>query len=538
MRSTDDKCDDGCTMSLTSRALSFKPFATLISGLPFIITFIVVSVIVIRKLFPLLSGAASKLDDEHYLPPDGPSLARQAEVKHNSSPTRRRIAAASFSTTIALATVLAELILCEISNSLNPAARTVALKITVPTLLFLLVVWIPFLELQSIIRGAGWDFSSRRNGRLSKTPWILQAVGFMTWLGVFWWMGDLPGTSLPPITPDTTQTLTDAALSRVGVVGVSFMALLAGFASVSSPWQSFGQRPRPITESDLERKTAGLDATKDMLAEKKSRLRALQRKVSGAPQEGFMSKVIVSIRGNADATEIKALELEVSGLETMAASLSASHSMLQARHSAQLRSSTSFGRCLVIPEYVFAIYCLYRIGATTVATLRRYSNPNTTFSTTDPINRVLGLFAKHWDPTLDQAAWSRQISFLLSGVMLLLSFNSVLQTLHLFSRFTPGLVKQAQANLPLVVAQISATYVISSALLLRSNLPAEVASGIGHALGKVVDGAFVERWFEGWFLVGGAVTAIGIYVGKKLGAGDGLDWDDYGTDIELGQKRS
>lgn len=532
-----EKCDDGCSMPHSARTLLFQPLTALASALPFIATFVIVTIVVLRKLFPLLSGAASKPDDEHYLTTDAPPALRQAEAIHRSWPARRRIAAVSFSTTVALATVLAELILCEISNSLDPAARTVALRTTVPTLLFLLVVWIPFLELQSVIRGAGWDFSSRRDGKLPKIPWLLQLVGFAAWLSAFWWLGTLPSTSPHSGTPDTTQSITDAALSRVGVIGISLMALLSGFASVSSPWQSFGHHPRPVTESDVTRKACGLDATNDMLAIKRSRLRVLQRKISAAPQDGFVTKIIGAVRGNADATEIKALQLEISGLETMAVSLSTGLSMLQVRYTAQQRARTPLGRCLIIPDYIFSIYCLYRILATTLTSVRRYSTPTSTFSTSDPINRILALVAKHWDPTLDQAAWSRQISFLLSGIMLLLSFNSVLQTLHIFSRFTPGLVRQAQANLPLMVAQISATYVISSALLLRSNLPKEVAGGIGQALGRGVDGGFVEIWFEGWFLVGGMATAIGIWLGRSLGAGDRLDWDDYGADIEMGQKR-
>jgi len=317
------------------------------------------------------------------------------------------------------------------------------------------------------------------------------------------------------------------------------MALLSGFASVSSPWQLFGVRPRPVTEADIARKQAGLDATNDMLGVKRSRLRALQRKMSDAPQERFVTKVIGSIRGNADAQELKMLQLEISGLETMALSLSNSLTVLQSRHAASQREATALGKFMIIPTYGFSVYCLYRIVATTLTTLHRWVSDTSTFSNTDPINRILGLLAKHWDPTLDQAAWSRQISFLLSGVILLASFNSVLQTLHLFTRFTPGLLYQAQANLALIVSQVSATYVISSALLLRSNLPQEVGSVISEALGSPLDAYFVERWFEGWFLVGGAGTALGIWIGRTLGGGrDGADWDDWEGDAELGQKRS
>src|SRR5207244_83182 len=105
---------------------------------------------------------------------------------------------------------------------------------------------------------------------------------------------------------------------------------------------------------------------------------------------------------------------------------------------------------------------------TAFTTLRRFSSPNTSFSNTDPINNFLAILAKHWDPNIDRAAWSRTISFLLSGIMLLASFNSVAQTFFLFARILPSILHHARANFALLISQIAATYVISSALLLRS----------------------------------------------------------------------
>ena len=313
------------------------------------------------------------------------------------------------------------------------------------------------------------------------------------------------------------------------------MALLSGFASISAPWQAFGVKARYVTESDVARKQAGLEATIEMLESKRSRLRALDRKLSDAPSEGFMTKFMGTIRGNADMQEQKSLELEVSGLETMHRSLSASLAILRERRRSQQRSSTSHGRVLIFVSHLFSLYCVYRILATSLATLRRWWHPDTTFSGTDPINNFLALLAKHWDPSLDRLAWSRQISFLLSGVILLASFSSVMQTFLLLSRFTPAVFDHAQANVALVVGQISATYLISSALLLRSNLPEEVGSVISDALGAPIDSAFVDRWFEGWFLAASGMTALGILLGRKL-SGPG-DWDDEREDVEMGAKR-
>lgn len=538
-----EKCLDDCappahTHSLGARAVPALTF----SSIPFIFTFIAVSIAVDRWLFPFLSGQQTTVEnDEHYLPSDAPPSLRQSHSEYGSRihAIRRRVVRVSFSTTFALAFVLGELIFCEISNIIDPSARSLALKFTIPTLLFLLIVLIPFLEIQSIIQGAGWEFRVSR-GRIPRMPWILQFTGFIIWLMMFWWLGkSLPGTYVYDTANQAGKSMMEACLERVGVVGISMMAILSGFAAISSPWQTLKAKSRPVTETELLRKQAGLDATIDMLGSKRNRLRVLQRKMSDAPQTGLITKFMGSIRGDADAQEVSMLQQEISGLETMSMSLSSSLAMLQARRSAARAASTPMGRFWIVSSYGFSMYCLYRILATSLTTVRRWWSTEATFSDTDPINRFLGLLAKHWDPHLNQAAWSRQISFALSGVILLASFNSSFQTFHLFAKWMPGLRYQTQANLALIIAQISATYVISSALLLRSNLPREVGSVISEALGSPLEASFVDRWFESWFLFSVIVTSMVIFLGKKLGneGEDWEDWDDYG-DVEMGPKRS
>jgi len=543
-----DKCDDDCVPAWginKSRSLTSESFSALVfSSIPFISTFVLVGLVVSHKLFPLVSGHQQSKDDDHYLPTGAPPSLRQSHAEHGGKTGRRRVVRFSFSATIALAAVLAELILCEISNTLNPVARATALKIAVPTLLFFLIVLIPFLELQSIVSGSGWTFKRTSKGRIPKTPWLLQTAGFSIWLMGFWWLGKgIPGTYIHSMASEPGKGLSEACLERVGIVGISLMALLSGFAAVSAPWQTFGVKNRLVTEMDIARKQAGLDATNDMLGAKRNRLRVLQRKIHQSPTEGFMTKVIGTIRGNADVQELKALELEISGLSSMEQSLSASLALLQSRMASNRRSSSRLGKIFFVPiSYTFSLYCVYRILTTTLTALRRLLSPDpSTFnsSATDPINRTLGLLAKYVYPTLDQLAWSRQISFLLSGIILLASFSSVVQTFHMLTKLSPSLLYQAQANLALIIAQVSATYVISSALLLRSNLPMEMKSVVSEALGSPLEPSFVERWFEGWFLAASIATAMGIWIGRKLLNGS-ADWDDweFEGDIELGQKRS
>jgi hypothetical protein len=272
-----------------------------------------------------------------------------------------------------------------------------------------------------------------------------------------------------------------------------------------------------------------------MLSSKRSRLRALERKVNTTPTEPLfsVSRLMSSVRGNPDLTELQTLRIEISGLETMAATLSNSLSQLRSRLIAQKRAGTPLGRLLRVFNTIFAIYCAWRIGATCITTARRYSSPTTTFAASDPINNILALLAKHWDPSLDRRAWSRLFSFLLSGGMLLASFSAVWQTLLVFARLAPGALRNLQANLPLGVSQVAATYVISAALLLRSNLPDEVRGVVSRALGAPLEPRFVERWFEGWFLAATAVTAMAIVISRSVNA----DWDEVGDEGEGGLEK-
>jgi len=122
----------------------------------------------------------------------------------------------------------------------------------------------------------------------------------------------------------------------VVVVGICSMALLSGFASVSSPWHTLldrrAHRRRPVTESDIRRKEAGLDATTELLIAKRQRLQLLHNRAAAAaaaaadrPTAGLLGRLVGSIRhigSGGDAAEIQALQMEVAGLEVMATGVS------------------------------------------------------------------------------------------------------------------------------------------------------------------------------------------------------------------------
>ncbi|KAK5083290.1 hypothetical protein LTR70_008219 [Exophiala xenobiotica] len=529
-----DDCAE-CTPTYTTTFGTKAAFSTL----PFVATFIVATLIAYRKIYPLLLARseqrASKIGANSKTP-------QPATSSHDEPPTQslaRRIAAFTFSSTIALSTVLTELLLCEISNSFNPTARSVALQITVVSLLGLLVIAIPLLGIYSVVSRSGYKFLDSQSKGRRRLAWIFEFIGYAAFLFLFWTIGAwLPESKSIQDTLQKKQNVFQACLDRVGITGVALMALLAGFASVSATWHNFGPKPKLVSESDIARKETGLDATTDMMREKKACLQQVDRQISQAPPtRGWLSGVIGTFRGgNTELQARQTLEMEISGLETMADSLESSLTILRQRRTEQLRSTTALGRAMLAFQYTFAIYCVYRIVTTTITILRRTfsSAPNTD---TDPITYAIALFARHIYPSLDQASWAQQISFLLSGAMLLASFSAVTQTFHLFSRFLPSLLHATRTNFALLISQISGMYVISSALMLRGMMPKEVGSVINGALGSgMLDPRWVQKWFDGFFICSVVLTAIGVFIGRSVGSSDLVDDTGWDGDIELGKR--
>lgn len=517
----DDACDAG------------PPSATPLSVLPFVAFFLLTTALAHTRLLPLLASLSPLEPDDAVLPTHAPPALRAAHADHAKRSPRQRAAALTFSVTIGLAALLGVLIVCEVAEVLDARARAAALGIAVPGLAVCLVLAVPWLVTMSAVVGAGRSFARDKYGRIPRLTWALQLLLFALWLLLFYSISPSPTST----TTDAEPSIMRAALDRIGIAGTSLMALLSGFASVSAPWQSFGSPPSrgPVSEADISRKQAGLDAANEMLLNKRHRLQILERKAEadnrgGAPV-GLVGKLGSLWGASGDEAEVRALRLEVSGLETMQASLSAGLSTLLSRKAEKARAATLTGRLLAVPQTCFSVYCIYRVLATLLTTLRRVLLSSVQGSPPpDPITRFLSLLTAHYDPTIDEAALARQISFLLSGVILLLSLSSLNQTVRLISRASPSLLRLARANLPLLLSHTLATYVFASALLLRSNLPSGVRGAVGDALRTALEPGFVEAWFQGWFLLGCAATGVGIFVGGRIEGDELVDG--------MGEKRS
>ncbi|KAF3906524.1 hypothetical protein ABW20_dc0107295 [Dactylellina cionopaga] len=429
-------------------------------------------------------------------------------------------------------------------------ARWLWFRCTINVLLVLLVIVAPLLEIYSFInrrdetevvaitspKKAAWKRRSRT---------AAMALMFGGWIWMFYKLGDhLP---LPPIDealfPDgsvsfeaTAKGVSDECLSRLGVIGVSLMAFLSGFGCISAPWQSFTRKQKPATETDLRRAQGGLDATNQMLEAKRLKLAQLERKLNAKPADsaGLLNKMMSSLRGgNDDLREASALTMEISGLVAMQTSLTNEVHNTTARLKEQERAHTVIGRGYAIVQFAFSIYCLYRISSTVLLRFSTWTttSSNHTFSQKDPIGNILAVIIKHYDPDLNREAWSRNIGFGFSGVIIFGSLNSVLTTFSMVTKAAPGV--WGHAGLALAVSQVTAIYVLSAAVLLRSSLPRDMGSVLGSALGVMLDVRWVDGWFDSVFLVGSLVTLVCLVLARRFRDEEGLSEEEL---MERGSK--
>lgn len=238
--------DDDCDECVPEYMLQRGPVKTIVSALPFLLTFLIVALGVSHKLFPILSGHTDREAHHSDVRLPGATSRERTSAFKNLRLNARSSSAIIFSVNIALSAVLAELIFCEITSTGNRATRTLALQLTLPSLLFLLVVATPALEIHSVVSGAGWNTGGSQRGQ-RRVAWILEAAGLAVWLAGFWYLGSgLLGTYLHEESYVHNHTFSEGCLERIGVIGISMMASLTGFAAVSSLWQTFGVKYRPV----------------------------------------------------------------------------------------------------------------------------------------------------------------------------------------------------------------------------------------------------------------------------------------------------
>lgn len=422
-------------------------------------------------------------------------LFRDYEVHH-------RLVQLIFSITFSLSCTLFELIIFEIVGVLDARSRHLHWNVGLYSILFMLIVIIPFYIAYFIIS----------NIRFVQQK-LIRPLTIMIWLVyiyLFWKLGD----PFPILSPKQGILSIEQGISRVGVIGVTVMALLSGFGAVNYPYSSMTYFMRPVTNTDLQAIEKRVMQTMDMILVKKKRIALAKRgstSNSGQGKNGSnqgiwgMLKTVTTV-ATGSTENIWQLKQEVATLEELSRQL-----FLEAHDMRNMRerldwSKTWQGKYFNCLGYFFSLYCMWKIFISTV---------NIVFDRVgkkDPVTRGLEI-AVHWIGfNIDVAFWSQHVSFFLVGCIVVTSIRGLLLTL---TKFFYAISSSKSSNIiVLVLAQIMGMHFVSSVLLMRMNMPAEYRMIITQVLGDLQFN-FYHRWFDVIFLVS-ALSSIGfLYLAHK-----------------------
>ena len=112
--------------------------------------------------------------------------------------------------------------------------------------------------------------------------WILYLYGF-------WRIGD----PFPLLSVSKGIFTLEQAVSRIGVVGVTVMAILSGFGAVNYPYTNMTYFIRSVSQSDVVNVERKLMHTMDMILSKKKRI-ALDRrrnKATNTAKQGLWERI-------------------------------------------------------------------------------------------------------------------------------------------------------------------------------------------------------------------------------------------------------
>nr|XP_012417133.1 PREDICTED: Golgi pH regulator A isoform X2 [Odobenus rosmarus divergens] len=379
---------------------------------------------------------------------------------------RQYVVQVIFSVTFAFSCTMFELIIFEILKVLNSSSRYFHWKMNLCVILLILVFMVPFYIGYFIVSNIRL---------LHKQRLLFSCLLWLTFMYFFWKLGD----PFPILSPKHGILSIEQLISRVGVIGVTLMALLSGFGAVNCPYTYMSYFLRNVTDADILALERRLLQTMDMIISKKKRMAMTRRtmfqkgEVHNKPSGfwGMIKSVTTSAPGSENLTLI---QQEVDALEELSRQLFLETADLYATKERIEYSKTFKGKYFNFLGYFFSIYCVWKI-----------------------------FMVKFW---------SQHISFILVGIIIVTSIRGLLITL---TKFFYAISSSKSSNvIVLLLAQIMGMYFVSSVLLIRMSMPLEYRTIITEVLGELQFN-FYHRWFDVIFLVSALSSILFLYLAHK-----------------------
>uniref|UniRef100_A0A3Q3MMU3 G protein-coupled receptor 89B n=1 Tax=Mastacembelus armatus TaxID=205130 RepID=A0A3Q3MMU3_9TELE len=393
---------------------------------------------------------------------------------------RQYVVQVVFSVTFAFSCTMFELIIFEILGALS--SRYFHWKLNLYVILLVLIFVVPFY--------IGYFVVS--NIRLLQRQRLLFAcMVWFTFMYFFWKLGD----PFPILSPKHGILSIEQLISRVGVIGVTLMALLSGFGAVNCPYTYMSYFLRNVTDSDILALERRLLQTMDMIVSKKKRIAMTRRQMyqrgeDQNKQTGFWNMIKSVTSTQAGSENLSLIQQEVDALEELSRQLFLETVDLQATKERIEYSKTFQGKYFNFLGYFFSIYCVWKIFMATI---------NIVFDRvgkTDPVTRGIEITVNYLGIQFDVR-------------------NTHMQPVIISLSFFYAISSSKSSNvIVLVLAQIMGMYFVSSVLLMRMSMPLEYRSIVSEVLGELQFN-FYHRWFDVIFLVSALSSILFLYLAHK-----------------------
>ncbi|VDM34972.1 unnamed protein product [Hydatigera taeniaeformis] len=403
-----------------------------------------------------------------------------------------------FSFTFSLSCLMFELVTFEILDILESSSRRLHWQFVLVITLFDVIVVLPYLISFYVTTIFGF-LPNNLKVRLGSSLLL-----FVFYAYLFWRLG----ISFPISSPRHSFFSFEPCIGRVGVIGVTIMAVLSGFGAVNYPYTCMSLFVHPVSRVDIDTGERRLMQTLNMLLAKKRRLRLVELERKSAFNDNGFWGVIHAVGNRLGGNNVSAQTLrdEIASLEEVGRHIFLELHQLRCAEERIQYSRTLKGQYFNCLGYFFCGYCVWKIIVSVINILFNRVGLQ------DPITRGIDIAVHYLGFTVDVPFWSQQISFWLVGVIVVTSIRGLLLTL---TKFFYAIASTKSSNvIVLLIAHIMGTYFLSSVVLLRMNMTAVYRTILTQILGDL-QFHFYHRWFDVIFLVSTVCSAFFLYIAHK-----------------------